>query len=71
MLTSRQKEIEAHREIKKILSTQLTTSISNELKNVVNDKKTPKEWFEYRDNRVKKQVLKKVFLDLVKKIDDL
>ena len=62
-LTKRQKQIQAHRAIKKFIVNEFTSKVLNELKNVINDEKTPSEWFNEENNELKNSILKKYCLN--------
>jgi guanylate kinase len=62
-LTKRQKEIEAHRAIKKHILTTFLSDVLKDLESVINDGETPEDWFNLGDNRLKDYIIKKYCLN--------
>ena len=61
-LTKRQKQIQAHRAIKKFIVDKLTPMMLNELKEAVNDVEIDKTWLEEDNKELQKHIIKKFIL---------
>jgi len=59
ILSKRQKQIQAHRAIKKHIMTTFTSEVLNELERIVNDDETPISWFGLEDDRLESYIIKK------------